>query len=81
MPQALLEAVVAHFDPIRVILFGSRARGEEGPDSDIDLLVVLDGDAPAAKLGWRSAFEAREDFHRASTSCHAGGDGSRTSAG
>ena len=65
VPGQLLDAVVAHFDPLRVILFGSRARGEAGADSDIDLLVVLDDDAPAAKLGWRSAFEARKDFHRA----------------
>jgi predicted nucleotidyltransferase len=57
--------VVAHFDPLQVILFGSRSRGEAGPDSDIDLLVVLDDGAPTAKLGWRSAFEARKDFHRA----------------
>jgi predicted nucleotidyltransferase len=65
VPDELLDAVVAHFDPVWVILFGSRARGEAGADSDIDLLVVLDDDAPAAKLGWRSAFEARKDFHRA----------------
>jgi nucleotidyltransferase-like protein len=48
-----------------VILFGSRARGEADADSDIDLLVVLDDAAPADKLGWRSAFEARKDYHRA----------------
>jgi uncharacterized protein (DUF433 family) len=30
VPAELLEAVVAHFDPFRVILFGSRARGEAG---------------------------------------------------
>ena len=28
----------------RVILYGSRARGEARPDSDVDLLVVLRGD-------------------------------------
>ena len=61
----LLDRVVRFFDPELVILFGSRARGEAGADSDIDLLVVLDDDAPAAKLGWRSAFEARKDFHQA----------------
>jgi predicted nucleotidyltransferase len=65
VPKELLDAVVAHFDPLRVILFGSRARGEAGVDSDIDLLVVLDDAAPADKLGWRSAFEARKHFHRA----------------
>jgi predicted nucleotidyltransferase len=30
------------FDPEQVILFGSHARGEAGPDSDVDLLVVMD---------------------------------------
>ncbi len=65
VPEELLDAVVAHFDPLQVILFGSRARGEAGVDSDIDLLVVLDDAAPADKLGWRSAFEARRNFHRA----------------
>jgi uncharacterized protein (DUF433 family) len=65
VPPALLDAVVTHFDPLQVILFGSRARGEAGPHSDIDLLVVVDDEAPADKLGWRSAFEARKDFHQA----------------
>lgn len=27
----------------KVILFGSQARGSAGPDSDVDVLVVLDG--------------------------------------
>ena len=34
--------VVRQFQPERVILFGSYARGEAGPDSDVDLLVVMD---------------------------------------
>jgi uncharacterized protein len=33
--------LVAAADPLRVVLFGSVARGTDGPDSDIDLLVVL----------------------------------------
>ncbi len=33
--------IVEGFRPLRIILFGSRARGEAGPWSDIDLLVVL----------------------------------------
>ena len=32
--------------PLRLVLFGSRARGDERPDSDIDLLVVM----PQARL-------------------------------
>jgi len=42
-PEALDEIVrrvVAAADPEEVILFGSAARGEMGPNSDIDLLVV-----------------------------------------
>jgi predicted nucleotidyltransferase len=46
VPRDLLEPVVEHFKPQRVILFGSRARGEARRDSDIDLLVVVDDDAP-----------------------------------
>jgi predicted nucleotidyltransferase len=38
----LVDAIVTQFDPVKVILFGSVASGEDGPDSDIDLLVVLD---------------------------------------
>ncbi|MFA5787067.1 MAG: nucleotidyltransferase domain-containing protein [Actinomycetota bacterium] len=37
----VVERLVSEFRPLRVILFGSQARGETGPDSDIDLLVVL----------------------------------------
>jgi len=40
-----VEAVVGACHPQRVVLFGSVARGEERPDSDIDLLVIIDDDA------------------------------------
>jgi predicted nucleotidyltransferase len=33
--------IVRRFDPDRIILFGSHARGEGTPDSDVDLLVVM----------------------------------------
>jgi uncharacterized protein len=33
--------LVATADPLRVLLFGSVVRQDDGPDSDIDLLVVL----------------------------------------
>jgi uncharacterized protein len=45
--DVLVETLVAEFDPVSIILFGSVAVGSDGPDSDIDLLVVLD-DAPLA---------------------------------
>ena len=37
----VVRTIVQRFDPVRVTLFGSVARGDDGPDSDIDLLVVL----------------------------------------
>ncbi len=33
--------IVDRFNPERIILFGSAARGDAGPDSDVDLLVVM----------------------------------------
>ena len=62
VPPELLDPVVAYFRPRRVILFGSAARGEAGPDSDIDLLVVVDDDAPPEKLTLKAAYEARQSY-------------------
>ena len=36
-----VDAIVAGFDPIKIVLFGSQANGTAEGDSDIDLLVVL----------------------------------------
>lgn len=45
----VVDEIVAAVQPLEVILFGSVARGEDGPDSDIDVLVVLDHVAPEDK--------------------------------
>lgn len=37
----IVDRIVRRFDPVRIILFGSHARGQGRPDSDLDLLVVL----------------------------------------
>jgi len=37
----MVSRIVERFDPERIILFGSHARGEGRPDSDVDLLVVM----------------------------------------
>ncbi len=42
MIPTITERIVRDFDPIRVILFGSHARGDADAYSDVDLLVVLD---------------------------------------
>src|SRR5262249_1451857 len=42
----LVKRIVAKFHPEKVFLFGSHARGEAGPDRDIDLLVVMTVEGP-----------------------------------
>ncbi len=39
----VIRRIVEVAQPERIILFGSAARGEGGPDSDLDLLVVKSG--------------------------------------
>ena len=39
--SAMVDCIVDAFQPLRVILFGSHARGDASPESDIDLLVVF----------------------------------------
>ena len=63
VPSELLDRVVAYFQPRRVILFGSTARGEAGPDSDIDLLVVVDDETPDDKVTIRAGFESRRGYN------------------
>lgn len=52
--------VVKRFAPEKVILFGSHARGEAGPDSDVDLLIVMQpkGRKSAQELEIRKALRA-----------------------
>ena len=39
--QQMVERIVAQFQPEKIILFGSHARGDGTADSDVDLLVVM----------------------------------------
>ena len=65
VPDELLKSVVDYFNPRKVILFGSRARGDARPDSDHDLLVIVDDDTPQTKFHWRSIHEARKHYRKA----------------
>ena len=47
----MVERIVEKFRPEKVILFGSHARAEAGPDSDVDLLVVMDFEGSALDQG------------------------------
>jgi len=39
--KQLVQCIVAEVNPLRIILFGSAVSGKFGPDSDIDLLIVM----------------------------------------
>lgn len=65
VPESLLRTIVEVYAPRRILLFGSQARDEARPDSDIDLVVVLDDDVALDALSWRHRHEARKDFHGA----------------
>jgi predicted nucleotidyltransferase len=39
--QTMVERITKQFRPLRIVLFGSRARGQATASSDVDLLVVL----------------------------------------
>jgi predicted nucleotidyltransferase len=40
--EALAAFIAERFRPQRIVLFGSRAYGEPGPDSDVDLMVIVE---------------------------------------
>lgn len=65
VPDDLVRSVVRYFRPQRIILFGSRARGYASPDSDYDLLVVVDDDVPPELLTLDAGFRAALPFPRA----------------
>jgi hypothetical protein len=47
--QALADKIACEFHPEKIILFGSHARGDARPDSDVDLLVIMDSDQHPAR--------------------------------
>ncbi len=47
--QEIVRRIVEVADPERIILFGSYANGTATEDSDVDLLVVKETDAPFAE--------------------------------
>lgn len=47
--QAIADQVAQQFKPEKIIFFGSYALGEAHDHSDLDLLVVMDSDAPRGK--------------------------------
>jgi uncharacterized protein len=55
----MVKRIVRKFHPEKIILFGSHARGDAGPDSDVDLLVVMPVKGSIAEL----RLDIREALH------------------
>jgi predicted nucleotidyltransferase len=53
--QKVADQIAERFHPEKVILFGSHAYGTPAPDSDVDLMVVMDTDDPMHTAGLISA--------------------------
>jgi uncharacterized protein len=53
----IVERLVGAYAPERVYLFGSKARGDAGPDSDFDLLLVVPDTASVERKQSRLAYE------------------------
>lgn len=55
--RQMVKRIVTQFHPEKIILFGSHARGQAGPDSDVDLLIVMsvEGSKRAKQVEIRAA--------------------------
>ena len=54
----IVERLKKAYAPECIYLFGSRARGDDGPDSDLDILVVVRNDADREHRGSRLGYQA-----------------------
>lgn len=54
----MVHRLVEVYQPERIILFGSVAREEAGPDSDFDLMVVVPDDAAPERQRSRAGYRA-----------------------
>lgn len=55
----MVRRIVKNFHPDKVVLFGSYARGTAGPDSDVDLFVIM----PLEKSNLETCVDIRGVLH------------------
>lgn len=59
--EHIIRTIVERFNPRRIVLFGSRARGDAGPDSDLDFFVEMEtSDRRESAVTISSAFGLHE---------------------
>jgi len=54
--------IAKEYNPRQIILFGSYAYGKPGPDSDVDLLVILSGKAESTDKAVEMRLKLHPDF-------------------
>jgi predicted nucleotidyltransferase len=60
--RQLSRRIAEHFNPERIILFGSHANGKARADSDVDLLVVMPCTGPGARKAVEILNRVEPDF-------------------
>jgi uncharacterized protein len=53
----IVRRLVETYQPLRIYLFGSSARGDTGPDSDYDLMMIVPDDAPPERKRAKLAYD------------------------
>jgi predicted nucleotidyltransferase len=53
----IIDRLVQAYSPECIYLFGSKARGDDGPDSDYDLLIIVPDDATPERTRSRLAYD------------------------
>jgi hypothetical protein len=56
--REIVRRLTVAYEPGLIYLFGSKARGDAGPDSDYDLMLVVPDDAPRERRRSQLAYQA-----------------------
>jgi uncharacterized protein len=61
----IVRNLIEAYEPITIYLFGSKARGDAGPDSDYDLMVIVPDDASPERRRSQLAYKCLWDTSKA----------------
>jgi len=56
----IVKTILSEVEVEKVILFGSRARGDNKPESDLDLLIIQKNDFSKSKSRWSETIKIRK---------------------